>query len=118
REPLELTGLVLVGDLQQWDLALVAAFGECVDTDDEPSPAVESAFEVVCGVGNAPLEPVLLDPLDHTFEHRAVTEFVEVREELLRLPFDLVGEVLDVPRASERVWGSGNGGVVCECPMR
>ena len=33
-EPLELAGLVLVGDLQQLDLVVVVALGEGVDPDD------------------------------------------------------------------------------------
>ena len=84
-EPLELPGLVLVGDLQERDLFLLAAFGERVDTDDEPTAGVEPAFEVVCGVGDAALEPVVLDPFDHAFEHRTAADLVEVGEQFLGL---------------------------------
>ena len=35
-EPLELAGLVLVGDLQQLDLVVLVALGEPVHADDDP----------------------------------------------------------------------------------
>ena len=51
-------------------------------------------------------------PSDRALEHRAAAELVEVGEQLLGLAFDLVGEVLDVPRAAERVGDVGDVGLV------
>ena len=63
-EPLDLAGLVLVGDLEDVELVLVVALGEAVHADDRAPVGVELALQLVGGVGDLALEPVLLDALD------------------------------------------------------
>ena len=109
---LQLARFVLVGDLQQRDLVLVVALGEGVDADDDATAGVEAPLELVGGVGDLALEPVVLDARDRTLEHRAVAELVEVGEQLLGLSLDLVGERLDVPRPAERIGDVGDVGLV------
>jgi hypothetical protein len=102
-EPLDLELLDLAVDVERLGLRLVVALEELVDPDDDVAAVVELPLEVVGRLRDLALEPVVLDAVDRTLEHRSVAERVEVGEQLLGLPLHLVGERLDEVRAAERV---------------
>ena len=111
-EPLALSPLVGVGDLEGLEVLVVVALGEGVDPHDDPLAGVEGALELVGRVGDASLEPVLLDAVDAALEHGAAAELGHVGEELLGLALELVGQALDEPRAAQGVGDVGDVGLV------
>ena len=110
-EALQLGLLHLGPDAQDLEL-LVAALRGDVHAHDEVTAVVELALELVGGLGDLALEPSRLDGAEHAFEERAVAEPVEVVEHGLGLALHLVGELLDEPRAAERVGHVRDAGLV------
>ncbi len=110
-EALQLGLLHLGPDAQDLGL-LVAALGGHVHADEEMAAVVELALELVGGLRDLALEPTRLDGAEHAFEERAVAEPVEVVEHGLGLALHLVGELLDEPRAAERVGHVRDAGLV------
>ena len=74
RQSGELASLVLVRDAQHGEVLVVVALEEGVDAHDDALALVEESLELVGRVGDAALEPVLLDAGDAAFEHGAVTQ--------------------------------------------
>ena len=95
---------------------LLVALRVGVDPDHDPPAGAHLALEHVGGVGDLALEVTFVDPGVDPFEDRALAELVEIGEDGFGLPFELVGQPLDEPRAPERIGDVGDARLVQRSP--
>src|SRR5919201_3590381 len=112
REPFELPLAHAVRHRQQLDLLLVrACAAEAVDADDDALARLDRLLLAVCSVGDRTLERSVCDSLDDAVR-------LDLFEQLPRTPLELVRELLEKPRAAERIGGAGDAALVGDDLLR